>query len=187
MVLPLGEAGAQQRDPARGGYSLKIEGDVLESQVFRKEVGEEREDADPQSSSREGNESNLKVQTGDTVTEREDTDLQSHPFDSERKGSEPNVCVIHDTTDLPPVEPHVSVSDSSVRELGDNPSLVPPGTKLRPRRSGITPKSSRFFQVLKSPRGTQEKERASPVIVQAAKFNNVGTSHYAIPGYGDNR
>ncbi|KAI5998265.1 hypothetical protein EDD15DRAFT_2194430 [Pisolithus albus] len=45
----------------------------------------------------------------------------------------------------------------------------------------------RFFQRLKSPRSTQEKERALPVIVQAAKFNNVGLSHYVIPGYGDNR
>lgn len=52
MVLPLGEAGVEKGDPATGSYSLN---------VFRKEVGEEREDADPQSSSREGNESNLKV------------------------------------------------------------------------------------------------------------------------------
>ncbi|KIK15294.1 hypothetical protein PISMIDRAFT_687410 [Pisolithus microcarpus 441] len=56
---------------------------------LRKEVGEEREDADPQSSSREGSGSELK-----TVPEQEDTDPHSHPSDSERKGSQPNIRVI---------------------------------------------------------------------------------------------
>lgn len=49
-------------------------------------------------------------------------------------------------------------SPSQFPDIGsDNPSLVPPGTNLRPRRSGIISKLSRFFQRLKSPRGTQEK------------------------------
>lgn len=173
MVLPLGGAGAEQADPATGSYSLEIEGDVLASHVFRKEVGREREDADPQGSSRERNESNLKVfLTGDTVTEREDTDPPSHPSHSESKELETNLCVVCDATDPPSVVPYVSTSDSSVQKLGDNPSPVPPGTNIRPRRSGIISKLSRLFRRSKSPQGTEEKKKVSPVIVEAAKFKD---------------
>ncbi|KAI6031112.1 hypothetical protein PISMIDRAFT_21112 [Pisolithus microcarpus 441] len=160
-----GEAGMKGAGPATGSYSLKIEGDVSESHVFQQR-----------------NVSESKI-----VTERERTNPPSHPSHSENEESPPNLCVTHATIDPPSVVSHVSISDSSVQKLSDNPSPVPPGTKLRPRRSSIISKVSSFFQRLKSLRGTQEKGRASPVIVQAATFNNVGPSHYAIPGYGDNR
>lgn len=136
--------------PATGSYSLKIEGDVSESHVFQQR-----------------NVSESKI-----VTERERTNPPSHPSHSENEESPPNLCVTHATIDPPSVVSHVSISDSSVQKLSDNPSPVPPGTKLRPRRSSIISKVSSFFQRLKSLRGTQEKGRASPVIVQAATFNN---------------
>ncbi|KAI5995879.1 hypothetical protein EDD15DRAFT_548157 [Pisolithus albus] len=104
--------------------------------------------------------------------EQEGTDPPSHPCHSESQESQPDLCGTHGTTDPCSAASHVSISDSSVQKPSDNPSPVPPGTKLSPGRSRIISKFSRFFQRLKSPRSTQEKERASPVIVQAAKFNN---------------
>ncbi|KAI6102602.1 hypothetical protein EV401DRAFT_753054 [Pisolithus croceorrhizus] len=151
QVLPPGEAGAERGDPATGSYSLKIEGDVLGSYVFwQRKVGEERGDADPQSSSREKNESELEVfWTEDSVTEGKDLDQQNFP----------SVVTLD------------SVSDSSVWKFRTNSILLSPGTDFEPQETGLIPKLSRFFQGRKSSQGTREKKRTSPEILQTAQFS----------------
>ncbi|KAI6108927.1 hypothetical protein EDD16DRAFT_1617391 [Pisolithus croceorrhizus] len=175
MVLPPGEAGAERGgDPATGSYSLKIVGDVLGSYVFRQgKVREEREDADPQSSSREKNKSKFEVfRTEEAVTERKDPDQQSHPSHVQSREPRPDACETnHSTTDFPSVATQDSISDSSVWKFRANRISLSPGADLESRKTGLISKLSKFLQRRKSSQGTREKKRTSPEILRTAQFN----------------
>ncbi|KAI6124273.1 hypothetical protein EV401DRAFT_1194505 [Pisolithus croceorrhizus] len=169
MVLPPGEAGAERGgDPATGSYSLKI--------VFRQEkVGEEREEADPRSSSMQKNKSGVEVfRTEDAVTERKDPDQQNHPSHLQNRESRPDACETnHSNTNSPSVTTQDSTSDSPVWKFRDNRLSLSPGPDLEPRKTGLISKLSKFFQRRKSSQGTQEKKRTSPEILRTAPFNEV--------------
>ncbi|KAI6159273.1 hypothetical protein EDD17DRAFT_1613271 [Pisolithus thermaeus] len=175
MVLPPGEAGAERGgDPATGSYSLKIVSDVLGSHVFRQEkVGEEREEADPRSSSMQKNKSGVEVfRTEDAVTERKDPDQQNHPSHLQNRESRPDACETnHSNTNSPSVTTQDSTSDSPVWKFRDNRLSLSPGPDLEPRKTGLISKLSKFFQRRKSSQGTQEKKRTSPEILRTAPFN----------------
>ncbi|KAI6104509.1 hypothetical protein EDD16DRAFT_1637501 [Pisolithus croceorrhizus] len=176
MLLPPGEAGAERGDPATGSCSLKIVGDVLGSHVFRQEkVGEEREEADPQSSSVQKNKSGMEVfRTEDAVTVRKDPDQQNHPSHLQNRESTPDARKTnHSNTNSPSVTTQDSISDSSVWKFRDNRLSLSPGPDLEPRKTGLISKLSKFLRRRKSSQGTQEKKRTSPEILRTAPFNEV--------------
>ncbi|KAI5995969.1 hypothetical protein EDC04DRAFT_2801305 [Pisolithus marmoratus] len=100
---------------------------------------------------------------GEAGEERDDADLLSSSLQERRSELELESPL--------PWHHRYRCTNHSTWTLGDNPSLVPPDTNLKPQSTSLISKLAKLFRRRKSPQGIQEKRRASPKIVHAGQFN----------------